>query len=100
MRACQSGPYSNAVNGGVRVDLGRGGGGHGCQEHQESITNLETKLQDVMANAEKARKEATEYATHLEEEVETSKVRHIPFVRAGLFPYYCTLIRGSLNELM
>ena len=71
-----------------------------CQEHQESITNLETKLQDVMANAEKARKEATEYATHLEEEVETSKVRHIPFVRAGLFPYYCTLIRGSLNELM
>jgi chromosome segregation ATPase len=61
------------------------------QEHQESITSLETKLQDVVSSAERAKKEATDYATHLEEEVESSKVQLVFPIRAAPPPFLYTL---------
>jgi chromosome segregation ATPase len=62
-----------------------------CQEHQGSITSLETKLQDVVSSAERAKKEATDYATHLEEEVESSKVQLVFPIRAAPPPFLYTL---------
>lgn len=64
-----------------------------CQERNKQITILKKEIESLTLVSKKAQKEAEEYATHLEEEVEISKVLLFPAVvlLSCTLPHICTI---------